>query len=88
MQPQNNQLTFCNFPRGLDSPLLSELNLSSRKADGDPEPITMENIANALANMDRVTLEQAMIIAFANAAPIGYSRLGWYSSHPGNRLYY
>jgi len=88
MQPQNNQLTFRNFSGEQDIPLLLELNLSSRKADGDPEPITLEEIANALANIDRVTLEQGVIIAFANAAPIGYSRLGWYSSHPGNRLYY
>lgn len=88
MQPQNNQLTFRNFSGEQDTPLLFELNLSSRKADGDPEPITLEDIANALANMDRWTLEQGVVIAFANAAPIGYSRLGWYSSCPENRLYY
>ncbi len=88
MQPQNNQLTFRNFSGEQDIPLLLELNLSSCKADGDPEPATLEDFANALANMDRLTLEQGVIIAFANATPIGYSRLGWYSSHPGNRLYY
>ncbi len=81
-------LTFWNLRDERDYPMLLELNLSSRKADGDLEPITLEDIANELANMDRLTREQGVIMAFENAAPIGYSRLGWYSSCPDNRLYY
>lgn len=88
MQPRNNQVTFRYLSGEQDYPLLLDLNLSSRKADDDPEPITIEAIANVLANMDGLTREQGVIIAFHNNTPIGYSRLGWYSSHPENRLYY
>jgi len=65
-----------------------ELTLSSRKADSDPEPITIDAIANVLANMGGLTQEQGVIMAFLDDTPIGYSRLGRYSSRPETRLYY
>lgn len=85
-QHKNRELTFRNFLGEQDYPLLLERHLSSRKADHDPEPVTLEVIANVLANLDGLTPEQGVIIASTNDTPIGYSRLGWYSSHPENRL--
>jgi len=88
MTESHHSLTFWNLRDERDYPLLLELTLSSRKADGDHEPIMLEDIVNEFANMDRLIREQGVIIACANAAPIGYSRLGCYSSRPDNRLYY
>ena len=81
----SSRLTFRNLTDGRDYPLLLELNHSSRQADNDPEPITLEVIANVLANMDGLTAQQGVIIAAQDETPIGYSRLGWYSSRPETR---
>ncbi|MBN2147634.1 MAG: GNAT family N-acetyltransferase [Anaerolineales bacterium] len=83
------QLTFRNLQGEDDYPLLLELNRSSRQADGYDEPITLEAIAHTLANyMEGLTRQQGVIIAFMDGAPVGYSRLGYYSSRPQTRLYY
>ncbi len=88
MQPKDNQLTFRNLAGEQEYPLLLEINCSSREADGNPEPITLQEIASVLAQMDGLTPQEGVIIALAGKTPIGYSRLGWYSSQPDNRLYY
>jgi ribosomal protein S18 acetylase RimI-like enzyme len=84
----SSPLTFRNLTDERDYPLLLELNHSSRQADNDLEPITLEVIANVLANMDGLTAQQGVVIASQDETPIGYSRLGWYSSRPETRLYY
>lgn len=84
----SSHLTFRNLTDERDYPLLLELNHSSRQADNDPEPITLEVIAEVLTNMDGLTAQQGVIIASQDETPIGYSRLGWYSSRPETRLYY
>jgi mycothiol synthase len=81
-------LTFRNLTDERDYPLLLELNNSSRRADNDSETISIEVITNVLANMDGLTAQQGLIIASQDETPIGYSRLGWYSSRPQTRLYY
>lgn len=63
MSEQPHSLTFWNLRDERDCPLLLELNRSSRRADGDPGPITLEIIADALAHMDGLTQEQGVIIA-------------------------
>lgn len=83
-----SHLIFRNLTDECDYPLLLELNRSSRAADHNPEPITLEAIAHALAHMDGLSREQGVTIAFLEGEPIGYSRLGWYSSRPETRLYY
>jgi mycothiol synthase len=88
MQHKNHELTFRNLLGEQDYPLLLELNLRSRKADHNPEPITLDAIAHVLANMDGLTQEQGVIIASLEGKPIGYSRLGCYSSRPETWLYY
>jgi ribosomal protein S18 acetylase RimI-like enzyme len=88
MQPDQRQLTFRNLAGEQDYPLLLDLNLRSRAADHNPELITVEAIAHVLANMDGLTAEQGVILALFDGLPIGYSRLGWYSSRPETRLYY
>ncbi len=85
---QNSALTFRNLQGERDYPLLLELNRSSRQADHDSEPITLEVIAHVLANMDGLTATQGVVIASLADTPVGYSRLGWYSSRPETRLYY
>lgn len=81
----SSHLTFRNLTDECDYPLLLELNHSSRQADNDPDPITLEVFANVLANMDGLTAQQGVIIALQDENPIGYSRLGWYSSRPETR---
>lgn len=71
-----------------DYALLLELNRRSHQADHDPEPVTLEGIASMLAHMDELTPQQGVIIAAWEGMPVGYSRLGWYSSRPESRLYY
>ena len=88
MSEQPHSLTFWNLRDARDYPLLLELNRSSRQADGDPAPITLEVIADVLTHMDGLTQEQGVILASVGDTPIGYSRLGWYSSRPQTRLYY
>lgn len=90
-------LSFWNLRDERDYPLLLELNRSSREADGagysgadtsGPDSITLEAIAQTLANMDGLSAQQGVIIAAQAGEAIGYSRLGWYSSRPQTRLYY
>jgi hypothetical protein len=50
--------------------------------------VTQAEIAEALARMEGVTPQTGLIIAWLDDKPVGYSRLGWYSSSPHNRLYY
>ena len=85
---RNDQLAFKNLRDESDYPLLLELNQSSREADHDHETITLDMIAQALSNMDGMTQQQGVIIASLGDKPVGYSRLGWYSSRPNTRLYY
>jgi mycothiol synthase len=86
--PEHHPLTFRNLRDERDYPLLLELNRSSRQADHDPDPVTLEDIAHVLANMDGLSAQQGVIIAAEAGEAIGYSRLGWYSSRPQTRLYY
>jgi mycothiol synthase len=88
MQYKNRELAFRNLSGEQDYPLLLDLNRRSRAADHNPEPITLEAIAHVLAHMDGLSREQGVIIAALEGMPIGYSRLGWYSSRPETRLYY
>jgi len=88
MSDKPDALTFRNLRDARDYPLLLELNCSSRQADGNLAPITLEAIADVLAHMDGLTQEQGVILASVGDTPIGYSRLGWYSSRPQTRLYY
>jgi ribosomal protein S18 acetylase RimI-like enzyme len=88
MQHKTRALAFRNLLGEQDYPLLLDLNQRSRAADHHPEPITLEAIAHALAHMDGLSREQGVIIAALEGVPIGYSRLGWYSSRPETRLYY
>jgi mycothiol synthase len=83
-----NALKFRNLRDEQDYPLLLELNRSSREADQDNQPVSIEVIAHALANMDGLTPQAGVIIAYLQDVPVGYSRLGWYSSRPETRLYY
>jgi mycothiol synthase len=85
---KNRRLTFRNLLGENDYPLLLELNRNSRQADNNNEPITLEMIAQVLANMTGLTPSQGVIIASLQDTPVGYSRLGWYSSRPETRLYY
>lgn len=84
----SSPLTFWTLRDEGDYPLLLELNRSSRQADKDDLLITLEMISNALAHMDGLDPQQGVIIATLGDTPIGYSRLGWYSSRPQTRLYY
>ncbi len=84
----HHRITFRNLMGEQEYPLLLELNISSRLADNNPEPITVEAIAHVLAKMDCLTQEQGVIIASLDGTPVGYSRLGWYSSSCDTRLYY
>jgi ribosomal protein S18 acetylase RimI-like enzyme len=86
--PKSHGLTFRHFQGEQDYPLLLELNRSSRQADNEPLPITLEMIVHVLGNMDGLTPEQGVIIASLEGKPVGYSRQGWYSSRPETRLYY
>jgi len=90
MQPAtDHELTFRNLRDESDYPLLLELNRSSRQADHNDMPITLEDIAYTLAHqMDGLTPAQGVIIACQGDTPVGYSRLGWYSSRSETRLYY
>jgi len=88
MPLKNRQLSFRNLSGEQDYPLLLDLNRRSRAADHNPQPITLEAIAQVLANMDGLTQQQGVIIALLANIPIGYSRLGWYSSRPETQLYY
>ena len=81
-------LSFWTVRSEADYALLLELNRSSREADHNSEPVTLEAIARALANMDGLTPQQGVIVAAREGQPVGYSRLGWYSSRPETRLYY
>ena len=85
---QNLPLTFHNLQDESQYPLLLELNLSSRQADRDPLKISLQDIAHTLAHMDGLTPQQGVILAYLVDTPVGYSRLGWYSSRPETRLYY
>ncbi|MDX9956076.1 MAG: GNAT family N-acetyltransferase [Anaerolineae bacterium] len=46
-----------------------------------PDSITLEAIAQTLANMDGLSAQQGVIVAAQAGEAIGYSRLGWYSSY-------
>ena len=84
-------LHFRTFENENDYPLLLEINLNSRQADNDYVMITLEDIAHAFAHMDGLTPTEGVVIASLANSPdmaVGYSRLGWYSSHPDNCLYY
>jgi mycothiol synthase len=83
-----NRLVFRNLRDEGDYPLLMEINHSSHQADGTNEKITLEEIANVLSQMDGLSQQEGVIIAFLGNLPIGYSRLGWYSSSSLSRLYY
>jgi ribosomal protein S18 acetylase RimI-like enzyme len=83
-----DDLKYRNLLGESDYPLLLELNLSSRKADHNDEEVTLEAIAEALTHMDGLSQQDGVLIASLENTPIGYSRLGWYSSRPENRLYY
>jgi thiamine kinase-like enzyme/GNAT superfamily N-acetyltransferase len=87
-QGADNRLTFRDLQDERDYPLLLELNLSSRRADKNTDEVTLEAIAEALAHMDGLTPQRGVLIASSGETPIGYSRLGWYSSRPETRLYY
>lgn len=74
-----------------DYPLLLDINRSSRRADKNTAPVSLADIAHALASMDGLTPSQGVLIASLTELPetaIGYSRLGWYSSRADTRLYY
>ena len=83
-----NDLKYRNLLGESDYPLLLELNLSSRKADHNDEEVTVEDIAEALIHMDGFSQQEGVLIASLENIPVGYSRLGWYSSRPQTRLYY
>ena len=83
-----SHLKFRNFRDEKDFPLLLEINRSSREADHNSKQVTLEEIAEALAQMECVTPQEGVIIALLEDKPVGYSRLGWYSSSPNNCLYY
>ena len=90
MDEQAN-LTFRGLQSESDHALLLDINLASRGADNLPGKVTLLDIANALAHMDGFTPQQGILIASsldAPGTPIGYSRLGWYSSSANTRLYY
>lgn len=88
MTESHHSLTFWNLRDERDYPMLLELNRSSRQADHDPDLVTLEAIVHVLEHMDGLSAQQGVIIAADAGEAIGYSRLGWYSSHPDNRLYY
>ena len=74
-----------------DYPLLLAINLSSRQADGDPESISLEQIAEAFTSSEELDPARHVLIACLADEPgtaVGYSRLGWYSSRADTRLYY
>jgi ribosomal protein S18 acetylase RimI-like enzyme len=83
-----SNLEFRSFRDEGDYPLLVEINHSSHEADHDSQRVTQAEIAEALARMEGVTPQTGVIIAWLDDKPVGYSRLGWYSSSPHNRLYY
>ena len=86
-----NPLIFRGVQGESDYPLLLAINLSSRQADHDPEPITLEQIAEAFAPSAELDPARHVLIACLAEQPetaIGYSRLGWYSSRSDNRVYY
>ncbi len=83
-----NALTFWNVRDEHDYPILLDINRSSRQADKNNLQVTLEDIAHALAHMDGLTPQQGVVIASLGDTPVGYSRLGWYSSRPDTRLFY
>ena len=83
-----SDLRFRTYTGEADLALLLDLNLSSRKADADPTPVSVESIAEVLASMEGLTPAQGVVIAYLAGEPVGYSRLGWYTSRPENRLYF
>lgn len=85
---ESQAITYRNLVDESDYPLLLEINHSSRQADGSVQRITLEDVANALAHMDGLTPQQGVILASLGDMPVGYSRLGLYSSRPETRLYY
>lgn len=86
-----NGLTFRGVQGANDYPLLLEINRSSRRADHNDAPVSLEQIAEAFAPSETFNPAREVLIAFLAGAPqtpVGYSRLGWYSSRADNRLYY
>ncbi len=90
IQP-NFDLSFRGIRDKKDYPLLLDINLSSRKADHDDQPVTLEDMVQSFSPSEELNPSRDVLIAFVDGDPqaaIGYSRLGWYSSQPNNRLYY
>lgn len=88
---QTRRLVFRGIQVEADLPQLLEINLSSRQADGDQTQVTLEGLAQAFAPSDNFIPSRDVLIAFLADSPataVGYTRTGWYSSRPDNRLYY
>lgn len=86
-----DRVTFRGVQSEADYPLLLEINLESRRADGDPAVISLEDLVRVFSRMDGLTPQNGVLIASLADTPardIGYSRLGWYSSNADTRLYY
>jgi ribosomal protein S18 acetylase RimI-like enzyme len=81
-------IQYRNLQDESEYPLLLDLNHSSRRADSNVQLVTVQEIAQTLAHMDGLTPQRGVIIAYLGDTPMGYSRLGWYSSRPETRLYY
>jgi len=88
---KDSTLIFRGIQDKSDYSLLLEINRSSRQADHNPEPISLEDIVQAYTPSDHMNPARHVLIAFLAAEPstaVGYSRVSWYSSCAENRLYY
>jgi mycothiol synthase len=77
-----------------DYPLVLEIIHNSRRADRSDQITSLEDLVRAYATAENLDPARDILIASladtSMGAPvaIGYSRIGWYSSQPDNRLYY
>lgn len=87
-------LTFRGLRGEVDYPLVLEIIQSSRQADRNNQATSLEDLARAYATAENLDPARDILIAALADTPagapaaIGYSRIGWYSSQPDNRLYY
>ena len=83
-------LIFRGLQGEIDYPAMLEIVRSSRQADQHDEPVSLENFQRDYAPTDEFDPSRQVILVCVpgEAAPVGYSRMGWYASNPDNRLYY
>jgi mycothiol synthase len=84
-------LSFRGIQNEWDYPILLAILQESRKADKDNEEISLEEMVKAFTPSPELDPTRDVLIASlagGSTVPIGYSRVGWYSSREDTQLYY